>query len=93
MFVIDYGIDWTVKGKSGCDKGCIKYDFSRGEKTLVFGEAYTGCCEPDRVHMWVSLLVGHVHTPIALSTGYVPIERFIFVEDYFLISFGVEGVS
>jgi hypothetical protein len=27
----------------------------QGVKTLVFQEAYAGCCEPDHIHTWVAL--------------------------------------
>jgi hypothetical protein len=43
VFVIGYGTDWTVKGRSGCDRGCRGSEFSRREKTLVLQKAYTGC--------------------------------------------------
>jgi hypothetical protein len=39
--VIDYGIDWIVKGRSGCDRGCRKSEFSWREKTLEFLRRHT----------------------------------------------------
>jgi hypothetical protein len=79
--VIGYGIDWTVKGRSGCDRGCRRYEFSWREKTLVLKEAHAGCCEPDRVHTWAALLVGRVHMCVALLTGHVPVDRLVSIED------------
>ena len=43
--------------------------------------------------MRVVLLIGRVHTCVALPTGRVPIDRFIYIEDCCLILVGVEGVS
>jgi hypothetical protein len=43
--------------------------------------------------MIVVLLVGLIHTRVALPTGRVPIDRLIYVEDFCLISIGAEGVS
>jgi hypothetical protein len=79
--VIGYGTDWTMKGRSGCDRGCIRFGFSSREKTLDLKEAHVGCCEPDRVHTCAALLVGHVHTRAALLTGRVPVDRLVSVED------------
>jgi hypothetical protein len=45
------------------------------------------------VHTRVVLLVGRVHTCVALPKGLVPIDKFIYVEDFCLISIGVEDVS
>jgi hypothetical protein len=69
------------KGRSGCDRGCRRSDFSWREKTLVLKEAHTGCCEPDPVHTRVAVLVGHAHTCAALLIGRVPIDRLVSVED------------
>jgi hypothetical protein len=79
--VIGYGIDWTMKGRSGCDKGFKRFEFSRREKTLVLQKAYARCSEPDRVHTHAALLVGCVHTRAALLIGHVPIDRLVSVED------------
>jgi hypothetical protein len=38
-------------------------------------------------------MVGCVHTHVALSTGRVPIDRLISVEDCCLVLVGAEGVS
>jgi hypothetical protein len=78
--VIGYGTDWTVKGRTGCDKGCKRDEFSWREKALVLKEAYTSCCELDRVHTRAKILVGHIHTHVALLTGHVPIDRLLSVE-------------
>jgi hypothetical protein len=45
------------------------------------------------VHTRFVLLVGCVHMRDALSIGRIPVDRLIYVEDFFLISVGVEGVS
>jgi hypothetical protein len=44
--------------------------------------SYAGCSEPEHVHTWAALLIGHV-----------PIDRLIYVEDCCLISVDAEGVS
>jgi hypothetical protein len=75
------GTDWIVKGRSGCDKGCRRSEFSWREKTLDLKEAHRGCCDPDHIHMWVALLVWCVHTRAALLTGRVPVDRLVSVED------------
>jgi hypothetical protein len=48
----------------------------------------TGC-----VCMRAMLLVGHIHTHVALPTGHIPVDRLIYVEDCCLISVGAECVS
>jgi hypothetical protein len=45
------------------------------------------------IHTRAVILVGRIHTHDALPTGRVPIDKLISVEDCFIISVGVEGVS
>ena len=62
-------------------EGCRRSEFSWREKTLDLKEAHTGYCEPNRVHTRVALLVGHVHTCVALLTSRVLVDILVSVED------------
>jgi hypothetical protein len=88
--VIGYGTYWIVKGRSGCDRGCRRYEFSWREKTLVLKKAHKGCCEPNCVHTRAAQWVGCVHTCVALLTGRVPIDILVSVEDCIIFSVGAE---
>ena len=70
-----------MKGKSGCEIGCIIYEFSWREKTLDLKEAHAGCYELKHIHTRAALLVGHVHTRAALLTSHVPVDRLVSIED------------
>jgi hypothetical protein len=70
-----------VKDKSGCDRGCRRFEFSWRDKTLFLKEEYAGRCEPDHVHTWNELLIGYVHMCASLLTGHVHVEILVFVED------------
>jgi hypothetical protein len=49
--------------------------------------------QTSRIHTRDVLMVGCIHTHVALPIGRVPIDKLVYVEDCFLISIGVECVS
>ena len=79
------GSVWTMEDRRESD--------CRLQRILAcFSEAYTRCIiHWPRSHTDYSE-PGHVHTRAALLTGHVPIDKLIYVEDFFLISVGAENV-
>jgi hypothetical protein len=91
--VTGYGSGWIVEERRESD--CILQKISACEENqnpscseeyacciIHWPCSHAGCSEP-----------AHVHTRDTLLTGRVPIDRLIYVEDFCLISVGVENVS